>query len=175
MPLDDPYAPPASDLATPVLPGRRRRIFWVVGFLANLVVPALFAAAVLTPRGWIGLLAASLALLVLGLTILAGRPSWTRPATVGAFAMAATQLFPVLQVGVGMVAVAVSSEATGSTFPLDDDAGPETRFGPVPAFLATTLGGLSLMGLSLIAGLVIEPIRGRGSDRPQPAHVVEFR
>ena len=168
MSIDNPYAPPASDLAPTVPPPAERpsRTPWVIGFAVNLIVPTLFAAMVLAPLGWLGMIVAALTLLMVGLMILKARPAWTWGATTGAFLVAATQLLPMLQMMVGAFAVGAACVVTGTdSTPFDDDADPmPTQLGPGTAFLATTLGGLALMAFSLVVGLAADAfwVRPRG-------------
>lgn len=171
MPIDNPYAAPASDLAArgltlPSRPGRPA--LWALAFALNTIMPGLLATAVLAPAGWAGVVAASVLLLALGLGILSLFPAWTRRATAGAFLMAATQVCPFIQMFAGLLAIEVTSELLGIRSVLyDQDAFAELpqSLGPTPAFVATLLLGLALLGGSVVLGIIARAIRDAWANR----------
>jgi len=168
VPLDNPYVAPTSDLVahprSAVSPDTWRYL-WLLGYALNLIVPGLFGSGTLSPAGVTGLVAAVLLIGAMEFAILAWRPSWTRPAAKGAILVALTQLFPVLQMISGMVAVGLACRMTGTESLLDDN-----HFGQkldlVGGFLATALTALPLLATSIVGGAIAQWVFS-GSARQQ--------
>lgn len=114
----DPYRAPAHSGRDLELNPRRGRldlltlVLWPVVFAGNMVVPLLFGWEITrdSDSGRVGMGAAAAVLLAAGWALAVWRPVWARLLLIGGTVVGCTQIFPVLQLLVGMFVIGVASE-----------------------------------------------------------------
>ena len=157
---DHPFAPPQSGPAVTVSEDAIATLqkTWLKRMAANCVVPVFFALLLVEGFGRGGLLAGILIGGFAGWHMCRFAPVLMTDICRGAFAVALTQFYPWLQVGIGLVTV-----------------GPFERqlHNPFVVALATLLTGGALVVVSLVFGIIYrffkrQPSESSSSDGPHP-------
>jgi hypothetical protein len=154
----NPYAPPAS-LAPASRPGvrdwsgrARWAVLWGGVYAANMVVPLLFGWTTTARGGRIGLVLAVVLLYWIVFWV-GGKSRDLRSIMLsGGGLVALSQLFPMLQIAAGLIALGIVGKLTGVNLGPDDSP----IEGPVPehaGFLATLITGAILLAGAACAGL----------------------
>lgn len=167
----NPYASPEVSAATAAEDGRISRgldkfslIAWPVVFVLNMIVPLLFSLRMIEEHGLRGMAAACGLLLIVGWWVCLAKPWFGRRLIAGGALVAVSQVVPVLQIGMALVALELAS-----WLGLDiNNNGFLARFNAeLPAFFVTLLVGGGLIACAVLAGLVLGIVLpGRRRDRP---------
>ena len=166
--LDNPFAAPETVELDASRAVREKVDLWVLAagtvvFVANLVVPMLFATMFLDDApGYLAILVACLVLLFGGWRIMVALPAYSRSILIGALVVAASQLFPVLQLFAGMVGVGIATGFGMVNRPVGpshdpDHMGIETLTA-CGAFVVTLVVGAILLALSVGIGVLFRTV-----------------
>lgn len=165
----NPYSPPTEAAADPVVPpppaerGSKVNLLvaWPVVLGVNLLVPLLFAAELLGPRGWSGVLVAVALFLVGGWWLCLAHSGIAKRLLVGSGVVAFSQFLPILHLIAGVIAVEVGLFLEVISSQGDNAIGPEIKTF-LGGMLVTTLTGLILAVVALIIGSLLMLIVGLG-------------
>lgn len=113
----NPYQSPSTQVAAEEAALRLARkvdylsiVCWPLICLGNMLMPFTFAAALMNEqRGQIGAALAAAMLLIAGWVLCWLRPVWVRTVMVGAVVTGLSQIFPILQMIAGIIAIAVAA------------------------------------------------------------------
>lgn len=122
---------------------------WPVVFLLNMIVPTLFGWQITREGGRLGMSAATALLLISGWWVCFIQPSNGRMLVLGAAILSLSQLFPVIQMVAGMVALAMCG------FGINEDDGAMRPVSEAGGFLITLIVGGILICLAAIVGLCL--------------------
>jgi len=128
-------------------------IIWPFIFMANMILPMLFGWDLLDKAGSIGVLCATLALLIPGWLLIAIWPAAGKRLIVGAILMTLLQFFPVLHIILGVVAFEVTAYLGQATEMNDlQSASIDTELG---GFIITMLVGSGLLAIATGMGTIL--------------------
>jgi hypothetical protein len=128
-------------------------IVWPFVFMANMILPMLFGWDLLDKAGSIGVLCATLALLIPGWLLIAIWPTAGKRLIVGAILVALLQFFPVLHIILGVIAFEVTAYLGQATEMNDlQSASIDTEFG---GFIITMLVGSGLLVIAIGMGTIL--------------------
>jgi hypothetical protein len=151
----NPYKPPPSletdsyDVGDGSHRGAQGVLFaWVAVFVVNLAAPLLFGCMVTEKGGRIGMAIATILCFAAGCWVCANVGEIGVFLIVGGIPIGISQLFPVLQMAAGFVAMTL-----GHVVGLVDSAHATNELG---GFLLTVVTGVLLMSLSVASGFVIQ-------------------
>lgn len=166
--MDNPYQSPLSENNAPLHPSAssdltQLLVAWPFLLAINLGVPLMFGWPMVEQHGKLGLVVAIALFAVGGWLLCFYSPAVARRLLVGSIVIAATQLFPILHMIVGIIAIGIV-ERTGHGEIADDFAGGDQITSAFGGFLATTITGCALAVCALGAGYVILAIRGAMRD-----------
>lgn len=155
----NPYDPPLAPLPDQVMqeqpedavPSRSRFIVWPIVFALNLIVPLLFGGQLVRENGMIGLSVAVGFFLIAGWYVCYASPAVARRLLVGSSITAITQLFPVIQLIAGILALGAVSTLGLSVD--DGDLGIGQISNDAGAFLATMITGSIIAAVAMLFGL----------------------
>lgn len=138
---------------------------WSRVFALNMIVPLLFGLPMTFGIGWVGMFAAVPVLFALGGCVCACQPNIGRALIRGGVLVALSQLFPVLQIMAGLVAM----DLTAVLGQVKATVGRPPEVASVSGgFLMTIFTGLLLMCAALFLGLLIQAILPDRSRNSQP-------
>jgi hypothetical protein len=126
---------------------------WPVVFMFNLIIPLIFGLDMTPERGRIGIGMGCLSLLTAGWLLCCYSPATLRQIILGGVVVACTQVYPILQLIAGMLALA-GAELMGLSVN-GDDAGIEYIVSETGGFVVTVLVGAELIAFSLFIGMLI--------------------
>lgn len=142
-------------------------VTWPIVLGLNLVLPLLFGLGLTDEHGRLGMVIGLLVLLTFGWTLCAANPSWARKLNAGAIVVAVSQVFPTLQIVIGMFAL---SMGVSLKLVVIDDSDRASAASEAGGFVVTILFGCGLLFFSGIAGLCLGFILPkRWFQPPEPA------
>ena len=161
----NPYQPPK--LNAPSHPGRLgqstsmpglRYISWLLAFAVNLVVPILFALDLCCQSALVGMAVGILTLACLGCGICWKFPRFSKSFITATALVAVTQLFPMLQIIAGIIAV-LATESIGLRLHGESTTSLEWEALPFLAgVLVTLLTGLIVASAGLVLSFALWPL-----------------
>jgi hypothetical protein len=162
----NPYDPPLATLPDDTMsvqhqddkPNRNHFIVWPIVFALNLIVPLLFGGSMLRERGMIGLSVAVAFFLIAGWYICYMSPFISIRLLVGAGITAISQLFPIIHVLAGLIAVATLSKLGLATD--ENDVGIGTISSEAGGFMMTMITGSIIAAFALIVGFLVMLLGG---------------
>lgn len=143
---------------------RRLKVLWTLVYAANLVMPALFGLPAVQGLGFAGVGLAIVALWFAGLHIGDKNPRLLRRLARGGIVVALSQLFPVLQVAAGTLALIFTG-----VFPVAAVEGSvELISDPMRGFMATAMTGGFLLSAALLFGAGVDRFYERRTGTEEP-------
>lgn len=136
---------------------RRQMMMWTLAVLANVPVPLTFALNETTVAGKFGITAAVLVFLLVGSALAWQNSRICKILTRGCLVVSLTQLFPILQVIAGAIALEVVKRV-GLGDPLRDEFGNSDDLAFAGAMLASLLVGTAIAVVGGFVGLLIAAI-----------------
>lgn len=160
--LENPYRAPDADLVAAPVEARHDQvdvaamIAWPTVFAMNMFLPVLFGLDLTKHHGRIGMCVASLFVLIAGWVLCVVKSLAARKLIFGSLIIALTQIFPILQILAGSLALGIAEGMQLLSPGVDDDhnfgiAQIDSEF---VGFVVTMLVAVILLGCASMAGLI---------------------
>jgi hypothetical protein len=162
-PNENPYqSPQFSEIEVSGLSLAPKGTFsWILVFLFNIPVPALFASGLVLSWGWLGVGLALASLLVLTIWLHAVSPKIMRTIWYGGIFTALTQLFPIPHMFAGMAAIEIARAMGIYVDPTDFGLGPGNIDSVLAGFAITFITGCILLLFAAVFGAIATLLVGK--------------
>lgn len=166
--MDNPYQPPASP-AGEIAPGSAldwspfAMVAWPVVLILNLATPVLFASSMTGEHGKLGVVAAVVVFLVIGWLACFARPKLANRLLAGSAILAVTQIFPVIQIVAGSVAVSIGGAIGAAEVNEWEDPRLTSELG---GFVVASITGVVMAGVSMAVGYLLFAVFTSTPDLP---------